>query len=425
MTAFTYVRHDSFTLTLLGLAVVLLVARLMGLLFERLRQPPVIGEVIGGLALGPSLLGSTSHRLFPLESRPLLRMLATLGVVLFMFLVGLELDLGELTRRRRRVAAGVAISGTVIPFALGFLSGFALYRNHRTHAEFLPFALFLGAAMSITAFPVLARILEERGLWDKPLGALAMACAAGDDVLTWATLTFVVAIVGSTTTLEMPYVCGAACAFALVAIRVIRPWMRRFRDFDATPTAFALAVGGLLAFSYGSSAIGVHEIAGAFLWGAVLPRGRLQQGLRRALVFPVALLLPVFFVTTGLNVDVGGIHDRGALELALLLVVACSGKLLGAVAGARSQGLAVRESIGLGVLMNTRGLTELIVLNVGREMGILDQSLFTLLVVVAVITTVATGPLLSIVRPDPWLGRSPTTTPQPDTATDVPLMVVS
>jgi Kef-type K+ transport system membrane component KefB len=408
----TFLKHDDFTLTLLGVAVVVLTAALAGRLFARLGQPPVIGEVIAGIALGPSVLGSFSEVLYPLEARPLLKMLSTFGLVTFMFLVGLELNLNHLDRSRHRIAGGVAFCGTVIPFGLGVLLAFALYPLH-DQVDFLPFALFIGAAMSITAVPVLARILIERDLYSKPLGVVTMACAAGDDVLTWATLALVIAIVSSSSALDLPYVAAAALSFGFVLIKVVRPRLARYEEIPLTSLVLSLIVVGFLISAFVTSAIGVHEIFGAFLAGAIFPRGRLAAQVSGKLGTVALILLPVFFVSTGLNVDVSAVGIAGIWQFALILFVACAGKLIGGIIGARSQGLAMRESVALGVLMNTRGLTELIVLNIGLALGVLDNVLFTLLVLMAVVTTVATGPLLNIVKPDPYLGREPASS-EPD-----------
>jgi Kef-type K+ transport system membrane component KefB len=386
-------------------AVVIVVARAVGALFRRIGQPPVIGEVIAGILLGPSLLGDWSDGLFPLETRPLLRILASLGLAVFMFLVGLELDLSHLGgTQRRRISGAVALLGTSVPFGLGIALAASLHADHGA-GDFLPFALFIGAAMSTTAFPVLARILQERQLYDTPLGVLTMASAAGDDVLTWATLAVVVAIVAATGAWTLPYILVLSVGFVLLMIFAVRPALTRFSDRPMGTSELVLVVAGLLAAAFVTSAIGIHEIFGAFLLGAVFPRGELADAVGERLRSVAAILLPVFFVTTGLNVDVGGIGLEGLWQLGLIMVIACAGKLIGAGAGARMQGLAGRESLALGVLMNTRGLTELVVLNIGRDLGVLTGPLFTLLVVMAVLTTVATAPLLQVIKPDPWLGE--------------------
>jgi Kef-type K+ transport system membrane component KefB len=402
--AFQYSRHDDYTLTLLGVAVVVVLARLAGALFQRIRQPPVIGEVLVGILLGPSLLGSASEALFPLDSRPLLKMLSTVGLVTFMFLLGLELELTHLSRRMRRVSGAVATCGTVIPFGLGVALAVPLYGAHGDGREFLPFALFLGAALSITAFPVLARILVERNLFGTPLGVVAMACAAADDTLTWATLALVVAIVASTSPWDLPYICLLSLAFAVLMIGVVRPRLAHFAGHHLDPQRLALIFAGLLVSSFVTSAIGIHEIFGAFLIGAVFPRGALAEQVADKLRAICVVLLPVFFVTTGLAVDVKAVGLDGTWQLGLILLMASTGKFAGAILGARLQGLPMREAVALGALMNTRGLTELVVLDLGRQLGILDEGLFTLLVLMAIITTVATGPLLAWLKPDPWLG---------------------
>lgn len=392
--------HDDFTMTLAGLGIVLVAARLAGALFARLRQPPVIGEVLAGIALGPTLLGSYSEKLFPLSTRPLLRMLSELGLVAFMFLVGLHLDLSVLWGRRSRIATSVATMGTVVPFGLGVVLAFAL-SSSRGETDFTSFALFLGASMSITAFPVLARILQARGVASTPLGTVTMASAAGDDVLTWTVLALVVAIVSSSAAWVVPEVIVAGAAFALAMVYVLRPRLVRFADRPADDTALAVAFVGLLLASFVTSAIGLHEIFGAFLLGAVIPRGRLADELGAKMQPFAIILLPAFFVTAGLGVDASRIGWAGVAQLGLILLVACGGKVLGAGLAALATGTPRREALALGVLMNTRGLTELVVLTIGRDLGVLTPRLFTLLVMMAVITTVITGPLLDVIRPDP------------------------
>lgn len=404
-TDFVFLRHDDYALTLLGVAVVVVVARLAGALFRRIGQPPVIGEVVAGIALGSALLGRYSTALFPVETRPLLRMLATAGLVTFMFFVGLEMDLRHLGARYRASTA-VAVAGTIVPFAMGVVLGLVLHPTH-DQAGLVAFCLFMGAAMSITAFPVLARILIECELYNTPLGVVAMAAAAGDDALTWATLALVVAVISAGGGWHLFYVCAEAAAFSVLMVKFVRARLAPFGDRPADGTSVSVVVAGLFACSFVTSAAGLHEIFGAFLFGAVFPRGRLADDLRGRLDSIVVVLLPVFFVTAGLGVDIVGVGWQGTWQLALILAVACAGKLLGAGLGARCMGIRGRESIALGVLMNTRGLTELVVLGLGRDLGVLDAPLYTLLVLMAVATTVATSPLLRIVRPDPTLGLGP------------------
>jgi Kef-type K+ transport system membrane component KefB len=393
----------SLNATILGeVGLILVLARLAGWLFGKIHQPPVIGEVIAGVLLGPTLLHSWSGRLFPPSSLPVLGGLAELGVVLFMFAVGLELHSGEV-QSRGPVILGVAVAGTLVPFAGGFGLGLALSRGPHG-PDLLPFALFMGAAMSITAFPVLARILVERGLYDSPLGQLAMACAAGDDVLTWITLALVIAIATSSGLGSFTLTLALAVAFTAVAFLVVRPLLRRYESrIDATNAGvISLFVAFALLCGWFSSGIGIHSIFGAFVAGAVVPRPTARV-LRDRIGILSTVLLPVFFVATGLKVDLSNLGLGGAAEFAAILAVACVGKILGAGLGSRLGGLAPRESLGMGVLMNTRGLTELIVLTIGLQERLLSPERFSLLVLMAIVTTVATAPLIALVRPDPLL----------------------
>ncbi|MGY1642088.1 cation:proton antiporter [Geodermatophilus sp. SYSU D00703] len=405
----------------LDLAVIVVLARLIGRLAVRLGQPAVVGEIIAGILLGPTLLGALpgdlDTLLFPPDVRPFLDVLAQLGLVLFMFLVGLEVDLSFI-RGRERIAVSVSLASIVLPFGLGFLLAGVLHDRHDVvggeEVGFLAFALFLGVAMSITAFPVLARILAERGMHKVPTGVLSLACAAVDDVLAWALLAIVVAVVAATSLAGVAQILVFSAVFAAVAFGVVRPLLKRLVDrFERfgqlTPDMLALVLVGILASAWVTEQIGIHFIFGAFVFGIVMPRqgaaaltheitDRLEQ-------VSVLLLLPVFFVVTGLGVDVGAIGLTGLGELALILLVAIAGKFLGAFAAARTQRVPRRQATALGVLMNTRGLTELVILTIGVQLGVLDGEVFTLLVVMAVVTTVMTAPLLRLVYPPRVLER--------------------
>lgn len=407
-------------LVLLDIAIVVVAARLMGRLFRRLRQPAVVGEIVAGIVLGPSLLGllpgDLDTVLFPTDVRPYLTVIAQLGLVLFMFVVGLEVDM-SLIRRHRRTAARVSLASIVLPFGLGMLLAAWLYGAHdvvggRTVPP-LAFALFLGVAMSITAFPVLARILTERGMHRVPTGVLALACAAIDDVVAWSLLALVVAVAVGGTLGGVATIIGLTAVYAAVAVLVVRPLLRRLVDgYRAagrlTPDALAIVLVGALASAFATEEIGVHAIFGAFVFGAVLPREEpalIREVLQRIEQVSVLLLLPVFFVVAGLQVDVGAIGGRGLVELVLILCVAIGGKFLGATAAARLSHVKRRQAVALGVLMNTRGLTELVILQVGAQLGVLDPTLFTLMVLMALITTTMTEPLLRRVYPDRLVAR--------------------
>jgi Kef-type K+ transport system membrane component KefB len=408
-------------LVFLDIAVIVVVARLMGQLFRRLRQPAVVGEIIAGIALGPSLLGTLPGNLpvhlFPLDVRPFLRVVAQLGLIIFMFIVGLELDVA-LIRGKERVAATISLASVVLPFGLGVALAVMLHRNHGVVAgkpvEFLPFALFIGASMSVTAFPVLARILTERGMYRTEIGAITLACAAVDDILAWSMLAVVLAVVAATGALGLPLILLESVGFVAVMFVVVRPQLRRLvTAYETagrlTPNILAVVLVGFLLCSYITDRIGIHSIFGAFVFGVVMPRENSRalflEILEKLEQVSVLLLLPVFFIATGLNVDVRGLGASGVGELAAVLVVACAGKFVGAAGAARLLGIRPRKAAAIGVLMNTRGLTELVILNIGLAVGVLDKQLFTILVIMAVFTTVITEPLLRLVYPDKLLAR--------------------
>jgi Kef-type K+ transport system membrane component KefB len=300
------------------------------------------------------------------------------------------------------MAGTVSITGIAVPFVLGVGLAVVLRPSH-PEGDDLPFVLFLGTAMAITAFPVLVRILQERGLQSRPLGLLATAAAAVDDVMAWIILALVVSLTTAEGGADLPVTIVLAVAFAAFMIVVVRRRLRRFADLDLSATLFSAALAAVFVSAFLTSTIGIHEIFGAFLFGLVFPRGRLADQVEQRLSTVALLLLPVFFVATGLNVNVTGIGVEGAWQLAAIVAVAFAGKFGGAYLGARLHGLHGRDALGVGALMNTRGLAELVVLNVGRDLGVIDDQLFTLLVVMAVVTTVATGPLLDWIRPDPEL----------------------
>ena len=391
---------DQTSSLLLGLAAVVLLARVLGALARCLGQPAVIGEVLAGIVLGPTFFhGVVSGALFPAGVRPLLGALAALGVAVFMFLVGLDWDVA-LVRGRGRLAASVSFCSVLLPFGLGVLLALCLVDGYGT-GDRTAFVLFVGIAMSITAFPVLARILTDRGMARSPLGVVALACASVDDVLAWSLLAGVVAVSGGAgpdrwrILLAVPYLLGM--------LFVLRPLLRRFvarrPALTLSPAVFAAVLVGLLLSAGVTEWVGLHYIFGAFLFGVVLPRGggeRLRAGVRERLgEVSGVLLLPVFFVVAGLQVDLSGLDAGGLGVLGLVVLVAVGGKFTGAFAAARLNGMPVRESAALVTLMNTRGLTELIVLNVGLQLGFLGPDLYSLMVVMAVVTTVMAGPLLS------------------------------
>lgn len=408
-------------LVFLDIAVIVVVARLAGLLFQRLRQPAVVGEILAGIALGPSLLGQlpggVATTVFPLDIRPYLRVIAQLGLIIFMFIVGLELDV-TLIRGKERAAATISLASVVLPFGMGIGLAFWLHDTHGVvagkHVDLLPFALFIGASMSVTAFPVLARILTERGMHRTEIGALALACAAVDDILAWSGLAVVLAVVRSSGSLDLPRILVETLLFVAVLFYAVKPLLARLvpayvRAGRLTPNVLAIVVVGFLLSAVVTDKIGIHAIFGAFVFGVVMPRegghALFADILDKLEQVSVLLLLPVFFISTGFNVDVTGLGSSGVAELLAVLGVACAGKFLGAAGAARALGYRSRKAGAIGILMNTRGLTELVILNVGLSVGVLDPALFTILVLMAVFTTVITEPLLRLVYPDKLLAR--------------------
>ncbi|MEU9146028.1 cation:proton antiporter [Streptomyces sp. NPDC048349] len=388
------------TSLLLGLAAIVILARVCGALARRLGQPAVIGEVLAGLALGPTLFhGAVSDALFPGSIRPLLSALAAVGVAVFMFIIGLEWD-AKLIRGSGSLATTVSFSSILVPFGLGMVLALYLMDEYGTGDQ-TAFMLFMGIAMSITAFPVLARILTDRNMTRTPLGMVALACASIDDVLAWTVLAGVVAVSGAAGAeewrilLAIPYLVGM--------LFVLRPLLRRYvarrPELRLTPAVFAGVIAGLLLSAAVTEWVGLHYIFGAFLFGVVLPRtgtDRLRSQVHDRLgEMNGTLLLPVFFLVAGLKVDLSELDMGGLGALGLILLVAVGGKFAGAFAAARLNRMPVRQSAALAALMNTRGLTELIVLNVGLQLGFLDQDLYSLMVVMAVVTTAMAGPLLS------------------------------
>jgi Kef-type K+ transport system membrane component KefB len=415
----------------LDLALILVLAHAAGALFARLRQPPVIGEILVGILLGPTLLGALpgdpSAALFGPEVRAALQVVGQVALALFMFTVGWSLDTRAL-RRHERTAAAISLSSAVVPFALGIAIAVPLHRAHgvvgREAVDFLPFALFIGASMSITAFPVLARILVDRGMASGRLGALVLTAAAVDDVLGWTLVVLVLAVLASAGAWEWARVVIELALFVLALLVVVRPalaWAlgrrRRMNGADRGATT-ALLVAGTLACAGITELIGVHFVIGAFAFGLVVPRtlpGAVAlEGARGPIVAVAALLLPAYFVLPGLNVDVTSLTAGDVGELAAIFALACLGKIGGAVAAARARRLAWHDALSIGALMNTRGLIELVVLTIGFEQGVLDRRLFTVMVLMAIATTLLTGPLLSLIqRAAPAADAKPVRRPRP------------
>jgi Kef-type K+ transport system membrane component KefB len=393
---------------LLLLMTVVALGRLLSKLFARLHQPPVIGEVLAGIALGPSLLGrvwpAATDFLLPASIAGYLNVLAQLGVILYMFVVGLELN-GGLLRQRAHATIAISHASILAPFILGALLALWLYPRLATEGvDFTSFSLFIGVAMSITAFPVLARILTDRGMTRSELGVVALACAASDDVTAWCLLALVVGVAEAKVAGAFWIIAGALAYLATMFI-VVRPVVERLaRRYDRplTPGITALAFVAVLASALTTEWIGIHAIFGAFVLGAVIPHdSRLATELTYKLEdFVTVLLLPAFFAFTGMRTRIDLVSGLGAwLICGLILAVATIGKFGGTLAAARLAGQSWRDSASLGVLMNTRGLMELVVLNIGLDLGVISPTLFAMMIVMAVATTMATTPLLALLLP--------------------------
>ncbi|MEA2348718.1 MAG: hypothetical protein QOG62_2505 [Thermoleophilaceae bacterium] len=391
----------------LAVAVIMLTARLAGLVAVKLGQPRVMGEVIAGITLGPTLFGrlfpEAQAALFPPEVVGVIGVVANLGLVFYMFLVGLELDF-SLLQGRVRQAVAISNASVALPMVLGLAVAIPLYPLLGTGGGFLPFALFMGVAMSITAFPVLARILVERRMLDTPVGTLVLACAAIDDVTAWFLIAVALAIAGAGSGLQVLVTIGLAIVFCLVMWLVVRPVLSRmstaYQEVGRVPSGWIVAIfAGVLLSAFATETIGIAVIFGAFVMGLVMPRndGLTEDVTGRIEDFVAMLLLPLFFTFTGLRTDVGLISGADMWAIAaLLLAIAIVGKLFGAAIAARLTGMDWRSSAVVGILMNTRGLTELIVLNLALDKGVISQQLFTMLVIMALITTLMAGPALRL-----------------------------
>lgn len=400
--------HHPLSQLFVQLLVVIAAAQGMGRLFRAFGQPSVVGEMAAGILLGPSLMGMVAPEafsfIFPAESLGSLKLLSQVGVCLFMFTVGMELDAGHL-RHKARTAVIVSHASIVVPYLLGVLLAYFLFTSlAQPGTTFTAFSLFMGISMSITAFPVLARILQERQLSRTYLGSTAIACAAVDDVTAWSLLAFVVAIVRAGSLAACALNLAFIALFVSVMMWVIRPGLRRWigRDrLEADETSkgvLAVVMCIVVASALCTEVIGIHALFGAFLAGAIMPEtGSFRHKLAvRVENFSTVLLLPLFFAFTGLRTQIGLLNDvQGWLICLAIIAVATIGKLGGTAITARVTGMSWRDSLQLGALMNTRGLMELIALNLGYDLGILSPRIFTMLVLMALVTTALTGPLLS------------------------------
>jgi Kef-type K+ transport system membrane component KefB len=394
---------------LLQIITIIIAARFFGWICKAIGQPTVIGEIAAGIFLGPSLLGmfypEFSNFLFPKQSLPNLQFLSQIGLILFMFIIGMELDL-KVLKTKAQEAVVISHASIILPFALGV--GLALYIYQQFAPEgisFLSFSLFIGIALSITAFPVLARIVQERGLSRTKLGTMVITCAATDDITAWCILAAVIAIVKAGSFISSIYTILLAAGYVLLMLKVVKPILARIGDHYSykeglTKPVVALFFVILLLSSYATEVIGIHALFGAFMAGVIMPA---NQSFRNIFIEKVedvsmVLLLPLFFVFTGLRTQIGLLNDPYLWQVTgLIILAAVTGKFIGSAVAARFVNQSWRDSLIIGSLMNTRGLMELVVLNIGYDIGVLSPEIFAMMVIMALATTCMTGPALDLI----------------------------
>lgn len=402
--------HHPLALLLAQIVTIILVAKLFGWICVKLKQPSVIGEMIAGIVLGPSLVGlyfpEFSAFMFPKESLPNLQFLSQIGLILFMYIVGMELDLSVL-RKKAHDAVAISHASIIFPFALGVGLSYFIYKEFAPAGiQFSSFALFIAIAMSITAFPVLARIVQERNLHKTKIGTIVITCAAADDITAWCILAAVIAVVKAGSFSGSIFVILMAIFYVFLMIRLVKPFLTRIAESQkgkgfinkALVAVFFLI---LIISSYATEVIGIHALFGAFMAGAIMPENVKFRNLFIEKIEDVALvlLLPLFFVFTGLRTQIGLLNE-GYLWLitGLIILTAVTGKFIGSALTAKFLNISWKDSLTIGALMNTRGLTELIVLNIGYDLGVLGPQLFAMLVIMALFTTFMTGPCLDFIN---------------------------
>ncbi|HAT4004256.1 TPA: cation/H(+) antiporter [Elizabethkingia anophelis] len=402
--------HHPLALLLIQIVTIILVARLFGWICMKMKQPSVIGEMIAGIALGPSLLGlyfpEFSAFLFPKESLGNLQFLSQIGLIFFMYIVGMELDLSVL-RKKAHDAVVISHASIIIPFALGIGLSYFIYKEFAPDGvQFSSFALFIAIAMSITAFPVLARIVQERNLQKTKLGTIVITCAAADDITAWCILAAVIAIVKAGSFASSIYVIIMAIAYVFLMIKVVRPFLKRIADLQTGKGIMSKSVVAiffliLIISAYATEVIGIHALFGAFMAGAIMPENTKFRNIFIEKVEDVALvvLLPLFFVFTGLRTEIGLLnHGHLWMTAGLIILVAVIGKFIGSALTAKFLRIGWKDSLTIGALMNTRGLMELIVLNIGYDLRVLSPEIFAMMVIMALFTTFMTGPSLDFIN---------------------------
>lgn len=406
--SFSHNLQHPLAVLLLQIVVIILVARLFGWICKKIGQPTVIGEIIAGIVLGPSLLGlyfpEISSFVFPVESLGNIQFLSQIGLILFMFVVGMEIDLGVL-KSKADDAIVISHASIILPFALGMGLAYFIYDHFVPEGvHFLSFSLFLGIAMSITAFPVLARIVQERGINKTRLGTIVITCAAADDITAWCLLAVVIAIVKAGTFVSALYTVALAILYVFVMIKIVRPFLKRIGDLHSSPENLSKPIVALffltiILSAYMTEVIGIHALFGAFMAGAIMPDNPKFRNIFIEKVEDIALvlLLPLFFVYTGLRTQIGLLNEPYLWGVTvLIIIVAVAGKFIGSALAAKFVGQSWKNSLIIGALMNTRGLMELVVLNIGYDLGVLNAEIFAMMVIMALVTTFMTGPALDL-----------------------------
>ncbi|MFP3594209.1 cation:proton antiporter [Chryseobacterium sp. SIMBA_038] len=402
--------HHPLALLLAQIVTIIMVAKLFGWVCVKLKQPSVIGEMIAGIVLGPSLFGlyfpELSAFIFPKESLPNLQFLSQIGLILFMYIVGMELDLSVL-RKKAHDAVVISHASIIIPFALGVGLSYFIYKEFAPDGiQFSSFALFIAIAMSITAFPVLARIVQERNLHKTKIGTVVITCAAADDITAWCILAAVIAVVKAGSFSGSVFVILMAILYVFIMIKAVRPFLTRIAESQKGKGFISKALVAvffliLIISSYATEVIGIHALFGAFMAGAIMPENVKFRNLFIEKIEDVALvlLLPLFFVFTGLRTQIGLLNDPHLWKIGgFIILTAVTGKFVGSALAAKFLKLSWKDSLTIGALMNTRGLTELIVLNIGYDLGVLGPELFAMLVIMALFTTFMTGPCLDLIN---------------------------
>jgi Kef-type K+ transport system membrane component KefB len=395
---------------------IIFVSRFLGMIFKKIGQPSVIGEIIAGIILGPSFIGmyfpEFTAALFPSHSMGNLQFLSQIGLILFMFIVGMELDL-KVLKTKAHDAIVISHASIIIPFALGMGLAYFIYESFApTGVQFSSFGLFIGISMSITAFPVLARIVQERGINKTRIGTIVLTCAAADDITGWSLLAAIIAIVKAGSFVSSIYTIILAVGYVFFMIKIVRPFLKRVGNLHSSRASLSKSIVAiffltLILSSYATEIIGIHALFGAFMAGAIMPDNAKFRNIFIEKVEDVALvlLLPLFFVFTGLRTEIGLLNDPYLWKVTgLIIIVAVTGKFIGSALAAKYVGQNWKDSLTIGALMNTRGLMELVILNIGYDLGVLTPEIFTMMVIMALVTTFMTGPALTFIN---WAFKSP------------------